>query len=136
MRHHRKRSGHAAGAAAAEVLFRDSLFGESGSGRRFDPRQDRKTLQLCRQAERALTGEVADLFDVAVAVDGVQPMGSAGLLLVRVTVPAGTPPAEVAARLDAKAGALRAAVAAAICRKRAPALTFVVVPSGIGGDHA
>lgn len=111
------------------------MYPDHGSGRRFDPRRDRKTLQLCRQAERALTVELAHAVDVAVVVDGVEPIGSAGQLLVRVTVPPSVDPAGVWAQLETRSPQLRAAVAAAVCRKRAPALTFVVLPDR-GGDHA
>ena len=106
-------------------LFEQALRG--GDARRhFDPRQDRKTLQLCRQVQRAL---VAALADADGTVDAVEPMGSAGQLLVRVGVPATASPAAVVARLNGRAPQLRAAVAAAVCRKRVPTLTFVAVPA-------
>ncbi len=89
-------------------------------GRRADPRHDHKTLQLCRQVQRALSLELAD-----VSVEAVEPMGSATQLLVRVGVPAAASAAEVVGRLTGRTPHLRAAVAAAISRKRVPTLTFV-----------
>ena len=64
-----------------------------------------------------------------VTVDAVEPAGrSAGQLLVRVGVGPTASPVEVVARLNGRAPQLRAAVAAAISRKRVPSLTFVAVP--------
>lgn len=102
----------------------------------FDPRSDRKTLQLCRQVYRALSVELGGDGDEAlreVSVEAVEPLGGAGQLLVRVVVPVGVPPLEVMARLEARTPALRASVASAICRKRVPMLTFVAVPAAEGG---
>jgi hypothetical protein len=89
---------------------------------------DRKTLQLCRQVQRALM--LADL-----PVESVEPMGGGGgQLLVRVALPAGESAIDALARLHERAPMLRAAVARTICRKRVPGLSFVVVP-GEGGEY-
>jgi hypothetical protein len=59
--------------------------------------------------------------------------GGAGHLLVRVVVPGGLPVVDVLARLNDRSGKLRAIVAASICRKRVPMLSFVAVPTMEGG---
>jgi hypothetical protein len=133
VRHHNKpRRGRAHG-ASADDLFQNALFGEDASDRRaFDPRSDRKTLQLCRQVFRALSlalaGDGDDLLR-DVQVGSVEPMGTASQLLVAVLVPrsAGAV-SEVMARLESRAPALRAEVARSICRKRVPMLSFIAVP--------
>jgi hypothetical protein len=129
------RRGRARG-APADALFERALLGDDRFDRRkFEPGRDRKTLQLCRQVQRALSlalaGECADGLLRDASVEGVEPLGGAGQLLVRVTVPpgAGGAPGEVSARLAALAPRLRAVVAGEICRKRVPMLAFVVVPT-------
>ena len=120
MRHHQKRGrARSASARSASELFEEALHGGPG-GRRSDPRHDHKTLQLCRQVQRALSLELDD-----VSVDAVEPMGSAAQLLVRVGVPAAASVVEVIARLNGRTPHLRAAVAAAISRKRVPTLTSI-----------
>jgi len=122
--------------APADAQFERALLGEDRDReRKFEPGRDRKTLQLCRQVQRALPlalgGECGDELLRDAYVDGVEPLGGAGQLLVRVTVPPNpsAAPGEVLARLAALAPRLRAAVAGEICRKRVPVLSFVVVPS-------
>jgi hypothetical protein len=51
--------------------------------------------------------------------------------MVRVIVPAGMPVHDIMARLDARTAALRAEVAASICRKRVPALSFIPVAAEV-----
>ena len=127
--------------ASADALFERALLGgrsleESSGSRRFNPREDRKTLQLCRQVQRAigmaLPGDGGDEALIDASVDSVEPMGGPGQMLVRVSIPADADasPAEVTARLAAQAPRLRAVVASQISRKRVPALAFVVVPMG------
>ena len=98
-------------------------------------------MQLCRQVERAialaLAGECDDDVLRELVVDGVEPMGSASQLMVRVRVPADVPLADVLSRVEAHTVKLRCLVARAICRKRVPTLTFICLP-GVpveGGDH-
>jgi ribosome-binding factor A len=126
-------------------LFEQALFGDSESDRRrFDPRADRKTLQLCRQVKRALmlalAGECDDDLLRDLSVDAVEPAGGAGHLVVTVSVPTnmldGIPVIEVLARLNGRAGQLRAVVAQSICRKRVPMLSFTAVPMTEGGRDA
>jgi hypothetical protein len=137
VRHSKKPRRGRAGGTSEEALFERALLGEvSSSDRRFDPRQDRKTLQLCRQVQRALAlalaGQCADATLADAYVESVEPLGTPGQLLVRVVVPAGARPVEVMSRLGALTPRLRAAVAADICRKRVPMLSFVVLPEEPG----
>ena len=127
--------------AAAEALFERALLGESSfadsNNRGVNPRLHRKTLQLCRQVQRAmslaLAGECADDVLRDAYVDSVAPMGGPGQLVGRIVAPTGAAPAEVMTRLAAQVPRLRAIVAREICRKRVPGLSFVVVPEG--GAH-
>jgi ribosome-binding factor A len=149
VRHSKKPWKGRARGAAADLAFEQALRGSRGreqSGR-FDPRADRKTLQLCRQVHRALmlalSGECSDDLLRDLVVDAVEPMGSASQLIVRVGVPrgaAGQSFAEILARLNERTPKLRATVAQAICRKRVPMLSFALVPAidagGIGGKEA
>ena len=128
---HRKH-GRAPGASARSEhdQFEAALRGRDERPRSAGP--DRKTLQLCRQVQRAV---LMSIDEPDVTVDGVEPAGrSAGQLVVRVGIGPGASPMEVVARLNARGPQLRAAVAAAISRKRVPSLAFVAVPR-TGGDH-
>ena len=83
----------------------------------------------------ALAGECGDELLRDVFVDSVDPAGGGGHLLVRVSVPRGLSVTEVLVRLNDRAGKLRAIVAASICRKRAPMLSFICIPATEGGYH-
>jgi hypothetical protein len=120
-------------------LFEQELTGHrSAEGR---AGADHKTLQLCRQVERALSlalaGECDDDVLRELYVDGVKPMGSASQLMVRLRVPAAISVIDAIARADARATQLRHIVAQAICRKRVPTLTFICLPAepAEGGGH-
>ena len=105
------------------------------TGRR--KRADQKTLQLCRLVFRALSGGLAGndpdddvLRDLA--VHSVLPAPDASRLLVNLYLSAPPPhaPADVIYdRLARAAGRLRSEVAAVIVRKRAPELSFHLLPS-------
>lgn len=116
---------------------------DDGLDPRFDPSpypgrrggRDRKPLQLCKQAARALqtalSGECADPVLNQLDVVNVLPMRGGNLLEVCVRQADDPPPAEdseVLARLQTVTGFLRAAVAEAIVRRRAPELRFTVLP--------
>jgi hypothetical protein len=150
--HRGRRRGHARN-ASADALFERALRGadaeDSGPGP-FDARHDRKTLQLCRQVQRALSlalaGESADEALRDLYVQSVEPLGSPGQLAVTVILPGygGVTSADVLARLAAHTPRLRAAVAREISRKRVPNLSFIPVPPSTGafsrgdageGDH-
>ena len=126
MKQHKRRS--------KESQFIDPDFAEAlseaGSGTRSSDRQaQRKTWQFCRQVQRALnlaltshnaSEDVSGLF-----VEDVSPAPDCGRLLVHVSVPTGIPIAEVIGALRRDAPRLRAEVAMAITRKRAPELSFI-----------
>ena len=102
-------------------------------------RADHKTRQLCRQVFRALSGglagEASDDILLALAVHSVVPAPDASRLLVNVYVAAPPPhPARevIHERLNRAAGRLRAEVAAAIVRKRAPELSFNLLATDPG----
>lgn len=103
----------------------DSLF-EFGAKRR----GEHKDLQLCRQAEEALSEALASLRDDVledVVLINVMPAPDASRLEVIVEAPPGALVKEVLDRLEKRAGLFRAEVAEAITRKRAPTLAFRVV---------
>jgi hypothetical protein len=131
------RKGRARGAHSRsqsdDLLFELALRGEGENlSKPFDPRADRKTLQLCRQVQRtlmlALAGECGDNLLRDVSVESVNPAGGVGHLLVGVNIPRDHSVMEVLARLNDRVGQLRASVAASICRKRVPMLSFIGVP--------
>jgi hypothetical protein len=121
--------------ATNNAAFENALLGDDQSSRKsFDPREDRKMQQLCRQVQRALmlglAGECNDEVLRDLYIDSVEPMGNGSQLLVSVTVPASVnlPVWNVVGRLNARSARLRAIVAQAICRKRVPSLMFVAFP--------
>jgi ribosome-binding factor A len=90
-------------------------------------RPDRKTLQLCKQVERALAfalSETADDRLLDAYVDSVQPHPDANHMLISVT---GGTPADTLAALHEHTGRLRTEVAYAISRRKAPELIFQIV---------
>lgn len=99
--------------------------------RRTAPTADRKTLQLCRQVARALHQVLAEspndlLRDLV--VESVVPAPNARRLMIAVSTTATlTGPSQLLAQLNAASPWLRAEMAAAICRKRAPELAFTVL---------
>jgi hypothetical protein len=131
MRHWKHRRG---GASKHAPPFVDPAFAEALAGKsevRGDRKQNYKALQLCRQVQRVLTLELGgfggddvlrDLYIVEVA-----PVAGSSQLLVAVSIPANVSVVDVLARLERAAPRLRAAVAEAITRKRAPELTFMPV---------
>lgn len=93
-----------------------------------DRRHDRKTMQLCRQVQRALSfaiGETGDDALLDVYVEDVQPAPDASRMLVSVHTQ--SDPLAVIQALDARSGQLRSAVAEAITRRKAPELAWQVV---------
>lgn len=95
-------------------------------------KQDRKMKQLCRQVQRTLSlaigGELADPMLSELWVEDVWPAPDAGRLCVRLRVPQrGASVAEIHRRLGAVEGFLRAEIARAITRKRAPQLSFELI---------
>lgn len=103
---------------------------------------DRHVRQLCRQVGRTLdqvlAGELDDDVLRGVGVISVVPAPDASRLLVTVGPMApGIPidPPRVLAHLAAASGHLRTEVAASITRRKAPSLSFQVVPFPPGGDE-
>lgn len=103
----------------------DSFSGSMAS------RLARKERQLCRQAREALGEALATLDDgvlMDVWVAAVEPAPDGSRLAVIVQAPRDAALEDVRERLDRVAGYLRAEVAGAIHRKRAPTLVFQVLP--------
>jgi ribosome-binding factor A len=123
------------------ALLCDSLGPEDG----IDPRHffqtrsktsfDRKTHQLCKQVRQALDLALAETTEPALCglgVARVSPAPDAGRLLTILTpYPDRAPPSEAAvtAALARARGRLRTEVAAAINRKKVPALDFRYLPT-------
>lgn len=87
----------------------------------------RKTLQLARQVQRALTFAVTETGDdrlLSAWVQDVEPHPDAGQMMVSVIT--GQSPEDTLAALHEHAGRLRTEVAHAITRRRAPELHFRV----------
>jgi ribosome-binding factor A len=96
------------------------------------PPVDRKTRQLCKQVLRVLAsvlgGEVADEDLQSLAVEAVEPAPNASRLrVVLLAVGDGPGEDELRERLARIHGFLRAQVAQAIYRERAPELVFEVM---------
>jgi ribosome-binding factor A len=117
----------------------EALCAEPGPLDGDDPRYDlrttsqrrtlRKTQQLCAQVARTLhsvlAGESGEALLREVTVLTVEPAPHAGRLLVTLSLAESeTEPAQVLERLQHAAAHLRAEVAAAIHRRRAPELAF------------
>lgn len=114
-----------------EPQWIDPDFAEALSGHRESNRRQaaRKTSQFCRQVQRALNLALADRAAVLGAelfVEEVTPAPDCGRLLVHVLVPNASI-TEALALLGRETPRLRAEVAAAITRKRAPELCFLPV---------
>jgi ribosome-binding factor A len=94
-------------------------------------RPDRKTLQLCEQVKDTLNWVLGSVDDQLILshVQAVEPLPG-GRLLVKVTVPPDVSIPEAMTSLAAAAPALRAEVAQAITRRKAPELVYVAVPAG------
>ncbi len=107
-----------------------SLFFGSESGHR----ADRKERQLCRQVQEAV-GEALSTIDddvlLEVWVSGVTPAPDASRLAVLIRAPDDADPERIRERLARVSGYLRTEVAQAITRKRAPTLTFEILPPGV-----
>jgi ribosome-binding factor A len=105
--------------------------GAGGGASGLDSKHRRKLEQLCRQVCRALMyaipGEVGDPLLQGLCLEEVLPAPDASRLLVRLRHE-GTAErmGEILKRLEVVEPYLRAQVAAAITRKRAPELTFTV----------
>ena len=95
--------------------------------------RERKTAQLCSQAQRALgsviQNELLDADLSGLAVVDVRPHPDAGRLLVVLSAPPGFAFEHAKETLEGAGGRLRRALGRAICRKRVPLLSFAVLPA-------
>jgi ribosome-binding factor A len=96
-----------------------------------EKKANRKTLQLCSEVAKtlayALSWEMGDDLLSLLQVERVAAAPDSSRLLVTVSLQAPpdlVDPARVVERLQQSTGKLRAAVAAAVCRRRVPDLTF------------
>ena len=116
------------------------LFEDDGVDPREDKRKDakanmekpdRKLWQLCKQAARTIELSIASLPQAdeltGVTVHSVTPAPNAGRLHVNLLATQGTSRAAIEAVIERYESRLRAEVAAAITRRRAPELTFLVI---------
>ena len=124
--------------AEARSLCAD-LFPDDGSPARrrkesrADTTDDRKTMQLCAQIQRALHGVIpvpgSPMLE-GLIVEAVEPNPDASTLRVVLSVPPSSayPIASLRQRLSDMAGFIRSAVMPHIHRKRVPRLTFELIP--------
>jgi ribosome-binding factor A len=118
--------------------FAEALNEGKSNNRSSDRQAERKTLQFCRQVQRALNLAIENLSaddDISgLFVEEVSPAPDCGHLLVHVLIPAGRPVADAISALYRGAPRLRSEVATSITRKRAPELSFVPAFQD-GGDE-
>ena len=91
-----------------------------------------KDAQLCAQVARTLSYTLAELPDDALldlSLIEVVPAPDTSRLAVRLAAPDDAPFDELRARLVAELARMRADIAAAINRKKVPALVFELVPA-------
>lgn len=110
----------------------EEVISENGSGMEAISRNvQRKTRQFCRQVQRVLNIALAEeaMGDVEcdLFVEDVFPAPDCGHLVVRVAIAGGQSTAEAMQYIRSNVSRLRAEVALAITRKRAPLLCFVPV---------
>ena len=111
----------------------DDFFGDPYNADSRRKVRERKTAQLCAQAQRAL-GDVIhnELLDAnlsGLVVAEVRPHPDAGRLLVALSAPKGCELECAKRTLDDASGKLRWALGRAISRKRVPQLSFAVLPA-------
>ena len=111
--------------------FLEALEERSHKRRSADRHAQQKAWQLCRQVQRALNLALADQ---DIFVDEVTPAPDCGHLLVYILIGRERSVPEALEALRRESPRLRAEVASAITRKRAPELSFVPAISG-GGDY-
>ena len=124
--------------ADAESDASDFFFGSSDDDAKGRRRRSHKTAQLCRQVFRAVSLALSECTDDLLRdliVHDVRPAPDASRMLVYVefsvaAAQAGAHVADAMERLASANGFLRREVAAAITRKRAPELMFIVVAGG------
>ena len=136
MRSRKRKRSRASGALPfVDPFFADAMIPHRARGAARAERKekpDHKRMQLCRAAERALglalAGECGDDVLRSLRVASVLPAPDASRLLVCVVLPRASDVVtieDVLSRLARVQGLLRASVARAVTRKRAPELTFL-----------
>jgi ribosome-binding factor A len=116
----------------------DALDNADGHRQSRDRQDQRRAQQLCRQVQRALNLALADadgrdgLHDLF--VEDVTPAPDCARLLVHIVVPPDRTVGDALGDLRRASAQLRAEVAAAITRKRAPELSFAPAFREEGGD--
>jgi ribosome-binding factor A len=127
-----------------ETQFIDPDFAEAlnegeSNGRSRDRQSQRKALQFCRQVQRALNLALESLNSGDDAgglfVEEVWPAPDCSHLLVHIAIPHGRNVAAALGALRRDAARLRAEVAMAITRKRAPELSFIPAWQEAGEDE-
>lgn len=123
--------------AVCEQLFPDDGVNPKDQKRgelRKVSKPDRKLFQLCRQVARAVELGIGGLPQadalIGVTVHCVTPAPNASRLMVTAEVTDESQRLVAKSALDAYSGRLRADVASAITRKRAPELVFNVICKG------
>jgi ribosome-binding factor A len=118
--------------------FAQALERDAAADRSHRRQAQHKAQQLCRQVQRALNLALVGSADECLSgvfVDEVTPAPACGRLLVRVVVPEQRRLAEALGCLHREAPRLRADVARAITRKRAPELSFIPAAACGGADE-
>jgi ribosome-binding factor A len=119
------------GSEFGESGFASADFENSSGMGPISRKLQRKTQQFCRQVQRALNLALAEgageFLDCDIFVEQVSPAPDCGHLLVQIGIAQGKSIAEAMEAIRKDAARLRAEVAMAIARKRAPQLWFVPV---------
>jgi ribosome-binding factor A len=109
--------------------FAEALYEDKSGNLSLSRKAQRKTLQFCRQVQRALNLALEDrnIGDGSndVYIEEVCPAPDCGHLRVHVLIPGGMSAVDVMCALGREAPRLRSEIASAISRKRAPELCFV-----------
>lgn len=119
--------------------FEEILYQDEPSHHSSNRQAERKTRQFCRQVQRALNVAFAGIANNqesgGLFVEEVLPAPDCGHLLVRVLIPPHCTITGVLLELSRQTPRLRAEVAMAITRKRAPELCFVPADPDGGGNE-
>jgi ribosome-binding factor A len=118
-----------------DPLFADALSPQRESERTRNPQSDHKTMQLCRQVQRALSlafGDCSDAVLRELCIEAVRPAPNASRLAVFVSAPPGIEISieDLLRRLEHAQSLFRREVMLAITRKRVPDLNFIPIPRG------